>query len=91
MGRGVEKVQILINLLVVLDTLILGFGVYMVVTAKPVRSSREGNSTKGKDPVKAAFEFEIEDFPKAKRKTKKTGTTRKENSSTAKKTSRRVV
>lgn len=51
--------QILINILVVLDTLILGFGIYMVVTAKPVRSSREKNSTKGKDPVKAASEFEV--------------------------------
>lgn len=51
--------QILINVLVVLDTLILGFGIYMVVTAKPVRSSREENSAKGKNPVKAASEFEI--------------------------------
>lgn len=52
--------QILINLLVVLDTLILGFGVYMVVTAKPVRErGGKKDSTKGKDPVKAAFEFEV--------------------------------
>lgn len=52
--------QILINVLVVLDTLILGMGVYMIVTAKPVRErGGKTNTTKSKNPVKAAGEFEV--------------------------------
>lgn len=51
--------QILINILVVIDTLILGFGVYMVVTAKQVGKTREANTIKNKKPTKAALEFEV--------------------------------
>lgn len=51
--------QTLINLLVVLDSLIIGFAIYMVVTAKQVRVSHETKSTKSKNPVKAASEFEV--------------------------------
>lgn len=60
--------QALINLLVVLNTLILGFGVYMVVTAKQVRVSHEKRSAKSKNPVKAAGEFEVTPIIKSKRK-----------------------
>lgn len=74
--------QTLVNILVILDSIILGLGIYFVVTAKTVGESREKKSVTGKNPVKAAFEFEIQERPKAKRQAKKASTPRKENHKT---------
>ena len=77
--------QILINVLVVLDTLILGMGVYMIVTAKPVRErGGKKNTAKGKNPVKAAGEFEV--TPIVKKRGRPVGSkNKKTNSSKAQK------
>ena len=78
--------QTLINLLVVLHSLILGLGIYMVVTAKQVRVSHETRSAKSKNPVKAANEFET--TPIVKKRGRPVGSknkVQKTNSSQAKK------
>lgn len=77
--------QTVFNILVVVNTLILGFGVYMVVTAKPVRDrSAKKNSTKSKDPVKAALQFEV--TPIAKKRGRPVGSkNKKTNNSKAQK------
>lgn len=63
--------QTLVNILVILDSIILGLGIYFVVTAKTVGESRaKKNSVKGKNPVKAASEFEVTPILKTKRKAK---------------------
>jgi hypothetical protein len=45
--------QGIINILVVLNTIILGYGVYLVVTAKPERVSREAKPTKTENTFKS--------------------------------------
>ena len=44
--------QTILNALVILNTLILWYGVYAVLTAKPERVSREAKSTKTKNTFK---------------------------------------
>ena len=78
------------------NTMILGFGVYLVLTAKAERVPRETYRAKNKDSVKTAIKFEVQDQPKKRgrplgSKNKKTSAARKENRTAVKKTSRRVV
>lgn len=46
------NVQTLINILVVLNSIILGYGLYLILTAKPERVSREAKPTKTKNTFK---------------------------------------
>jgi len=81
-------------MLTITNSLILGWGLYLIFTAKSVGESRaKKNTTKGKKPVTAAFEFEV--TPVAKKrgrpvgsKNKKATTAGKANSPATKKTSR---
>lgn len=62
--------QVLLNILIVIDTLLIGVAIWTILTAKTVGESREKKSVTGKNPVKAAFEFEVTPVVKTKRQAK---------------------
>lgn len=63
--------QTIFNVLTIINSFIIGWGLYLILTAKTVGESRaKKNSVKSKNPVKAAGEFEVTPVTKTKRQTK---------------------
>lgn len=79
--------QLILNTFTILNSLILGFGIYLVLTAKAERVPRETYRAKGKNTAKATLKFEIQDQPK-KRGRPVGSKNKKTNISPAKKASR---
>lgn len=75
--------QVVCNVIAVVTFAIVVTAIRLEHTDNKERVSREAVRTKGKNPVKAAGEFEIEKLPKAKRQTK--AKVKSPNSSKAKK------